>query len=136
MRILIADDHAVVRKGVCSILESHKDLEVCGEASNGKEAIQKAIELEPNLVILDVTMPVLNGFRAAKKINELMPDVPILMLSMHTGEEMVRISRSVGARGFVNKGEIAEVLLKAVNTLLAGKTFFPDGNRLQERSHL
>jgi len=66
-------------------------LEVCGEASNGQEVIQKAIELQPHLIILDVAMPVLNGFRAAEKINELMPKVPILMLSMHDGEEMVRV---------------------------------------------
>ena len=83
MRILIADDHAIVREGLCSLLKFYKDLEICGEASNGEEAIQKAIQLKPHLVILDVTMPVLNGFGAAKKINELMPKVPILMLSMH-----------------------------------------------------
>lgn len=129
MRILIADDHAVVRKGVCSILESYEDLEICGEASNGEEAILKAIELKPHLIILDVTMPVLDGFKAAKKITEVMPEVPILMLSMHSGEEMVRISRLMGARGFVTKTEIGEVLLQAVNTLLAGKTFFPNGSR-------
>jgi DNA-binding NarL/FixJ family response regulator len=81
------------------------------------------------LAILDVTMPVLNGFRAAKKINELMPKVPILMLSMHDGEEMVRISRSVGASGFVTKTEIGGVLLQAINTLVVGRTFFPNGNR-------
>ena len=97
MRILIADDHAIVREGLCSLLKLYEDLEVCGEASNGEEAIHKAMQLKPHLVILDVTMPVLNGFRAAKKINELMPAVPILMLSMHAGEEMVRISRLAGA---------------------------------------
>jgi DNA-binding NarL/FixJ family response regulator len=129
MRILIADDHAIVREGLCSLLKVYEDLEVCGEASNGEEAIQRAIELQPHLVILDVTMPVLNGFRAAKKINELMPEVPILMLSMHDGEEMVRISRLAGASGFVTKTEIGEDLLQAINTLAAGKTFFPNGNR-------
>jgi DNA-binding NarL/FixJ family response regulator len=129
MRILIADDHAIVREGLCSLLKVYEDLEVCGEASNREEAIQRAIELQPHLVILDVTMPVLNGFRAAKKINELMPEVPILMLSMHDGEEMVRIPRLAGASGFVTKTGIGEVLLQAINTLAAGKTFFPNGNR-------
>jgi two-component system response regulator NreC len=130
MRILIADDHPVVRKGLCSILASYEGLIVCGEACNGAEAILKAIELRPHLIILDVTMPVLNDFTAAKRINEVMPEVPILMLSMHTGKEMERISRSQGARGFVTKSEVGRVLLMAVSTLLAGKTFFPNGNRV------
>jgi DNA-binding NarL/FixJ family response regulator len=119
VRILIADDHSVVRKGVCSILESRSEhFEVCGEAC-------KAMQLKPHLIILDVTMPVLDGFKAAKKISAELPEIPILMLSMHTGDEMVRISRSVGAKGFVTKLEIDGVLLKAARALLAGNTFFP-----------
>jgi DNA-binding NarL/FixJ family response regulator len=73
VRILIADDHPVVRKGVCSILESRNDLEVCGEATNGEEAVQKSLRLNPDLIVLDVTMPVLDGFSAARKIRELLP---------------------------------------------------------------
>ena len=68
MRVLIADDHPVVRKGVCCILESRNDLEVCGEATNGEEAVQKSLRLNPDLIILDGTMPVLDGFSAARKI--------------------------------------------------------------------
>lgn len=129
MRILLADDHPVVRKGVCSLLESRKDLEVC-EATNGEEAIQKSLEVNPELIILDVTMPVLDGFSAARKIKEALPVVPILMLSMHDGPEMARSSRSVGAQGFVTKAAANEVLLKAVDVLLTGGTFFPNGARL------
>jgi DNA-binding NarL/FixJ family response regulator len=90
VRILIADDHEIVRKGVCSILESRKDIEICGEASNGQEAVQKALQLNPDLVILDVTMPVLDGFAAARQVKEVLPNVPILMLSMHDANDAVR----------------------------------------------
>jgi DNA-binding NarL/FixJ family response regulator len=126
MRILVADDHHVVRKGVCSLLESRRDLEVCGEATNGEEAIQKSLETNPSLIILDVTMPVLDGFSAARKIKAVRPTVPILMLSIHDGPEMARSSRSVGAQGFITKAAANEVLLKAVDVLLEGGTFFPN----------
>lgn len=126
MRILVSDDHPLVRKGVCSILESRKDLEICGEATNGEEAIEKSLELNPNLIILDVTMPVLDGFSAAKKIREVLPAVPILMLSIHDGPEMARGSRSVGAQGFITKAVANEVLLRAADVLLTGGTFFPN----------
>jgi DNA-binding NarL/FixJ family response regulator len=125
MRILVTDDHEVVRKGVCAILETRKDMEICGEAANGEEAIKKSLELRPDLVILDITMPVLGGLIAAEKISNLLPAIPILMLSMHAGSAMTKLSRSAGAQGFVTKADVGEVLLKAVDTLLAGGTFFP-----------
>jgi DNA-binding NarL/FixJ family response regulator len=127
VRILIADDHPVVRKGLCSMLDSRADLELCGEATNGEEAFLKALEIFPDLIILDVTMPVLDGFHAAKKIREKLPEVPILMLSMHDGPEMVRMSRTVGAQGFINKSEISTVLLQAIDVLLAGGNYFTNG---------
>jgi DNA-binding NarL/FixJ family response regulator len=73
VRVLIADDHPIVRKGVCSTRESRNDLEVCGEATNEEEAVQKSLRLNPDLIVLDVTMPVLDGFSAARKISELLP---------------------------------------------------------------
>jgi two-component system nitrate/nitrite response regulator NarL len=129
LRILIADDHEVVRKGVCSLLESRADLKVCGEATNGQEAVELARQLDPDLVVLDVTMPVLDGFSAAKKIKQLLPAVPILMLSMHTGPEMVRAAKAAGAQGFVTKTDVAGTLLKAVDVVLQGQTFFTDGGQ-------
>ena len=126
MRIVIADDHELVRRGVCSILESRKDFRVCGEASNGADAVQKTLELHPDLVILDVTMPVLDGFAAARQIAKSLPDLPVLMLSMHDGKEMVRASKSVGAHGFVTKAEVSSTLLMAVDTLLQGGMYFSD----------
>ena len=129
MRVLIADDHEVVRKGVCSLLESRADLKVCGEATNGQEAVDLARQLDPDLVVLDVTMPVLDGFSAARKIKQLLPAIPILMLSMHAGLEMVRAAKAAGAQGFVTKTDVAGTLLKAVDVVLQGETFFTDGQR-------
>jgi len=124
LRILIADDHEIVRKGVCSILESRKNIEICGEASNGQEAVQNAFQLHPDLVILDVTMPVLDGFTAAKQIKEILPHVPILMLSMHDGNDVVREAQLAGVQGFVTKSEAANILLTAVDAIFEGHTFF------------
>jgi DNA-binding NarL/FixJ family response regulator len=125
LRILVADDHETVRKGVCAILTSKKGIEICGEAANGEEAVQKALELKPDLVILDLTMPVLDGFGAAKRIRKLFPTVPILILSMHDGRQITREAELVGAQGFVSKGEAGRVLLKAVDALANGQRFFP-----------
>jgi DNA-binding NarL/FixJ family response regulator len=131
VRILIADDHEVVRKGVRSILESQQNLEIVGEATNGQEAVQKACKLQPDLVVLDVSMPMLDGFSAARQIRQLLPAVPILMLSMHAGPEMIRASKSAGAQGFVTKTEVASTLLNAVDALLQGHTCFTDSPQPQ-----
>jgi two-component system response regulator NreC len=125
LRILIADDHETVRKGVCSILASRNDLEVCGEAANGKEAVEKACELKPDLVILDITMPVLDGFAAAKRIRKLLPDIPILFLSMHDAQQWIEEAKAIGVQGFVSKNDIAGVLLTAVDIVLQKQSFFP-----------
>lgn len=131
MRVLIADDHEVVRKGVCNILESRLNLETAIEAANGKEAVEKARELNPDLVILDVAMPVLDGFSAAERIKKALPGVPILMFSMHDGPEVIQASKLVQAQGFVTKSEDASVLLDAVEALLRGENFFPDNGNLE-----
>lgn len=125
MRILIADDHELIRKGLCFILESHKNTEICGEASNGQDAVEKATELNPDLIILDVTMPGLDGFAAARRIRTFLPEVPILMLSMHQGSHVVKEARQAGAQGFVSKGDAGHILVKAVEAIFEGQTFFP-----------
>jgi DNA-binding NarL/FixJ family response regulator len=126
VRILIADDHELVRKGVWSILAPCEHLEVCGEAANGQEAVQKAIELRPDLIILDVAMPIQGGFSAAKEIKKSFPDVPILILSMHDDPEMIRASKLAGAQGFITKTDVSAALLIAVEALLQGQTFYSD----------
>jgi DNA-binding NarL/FixJ family response regulator len=124
MQILIADDHEIVRRGVRSILESRSDLKICGEATNGKEAVEKASELRPDLVILDHSMPVMSGMAAASEIRQLLPDVPIIMLSMHDGKPLIDALRLIGARGFVPKAECSAKLLEGVDAVLRGETFF------------
>ena len=125
MRILIVDDHEAVRKGVRAILRSSADLEVCGEAINGEDAVAKAQELKPDLIILDITMPVLDGFAAAKEIRNCMSDVPILFYSMNDGKALMESAKAIGANGFVTKSEPAVVLLKAVGALSKKQTFLP-----------
>jgi DNA-binding NarL/FixJ family response regulator len=128
VRILIADDHEIVRKGVSSLLQSRDNFEICGEASNGEEAVQQARQLDPDLIVLDVTMPILDGISAAKRIRKLKPSTPILILSMHEGREMVRAAKLAGAQAFVTKSDVSSNLLKAVDAVLEGHTFFSNGN--------
>jgi DNA-binding NarL/FixJ family response regulator len=103
LRILVADDHTAVRKGVCTLLSSRNDFKVCGEAEDGKEAIEKTRELEPDLIILDIAMPVLDGFSAIREIRKFMPDVSVLLLSMHRGKRAIQEAKLLGAHGFVSK---------------------------------
>jgi DNA-binding NarL/FixJ family response regulator len=124
LRVLIADDHEAVRKGVAGILESRGDIEICGEASNGEEAVRKAHELNPDLIIMDFTMPVVDGLEAARRILKVSPQTPILMFSMHKMEALTDAAKKAGARGFVTKGESAENLLRAVDNILRNTPFF------------
>lgn len=125
MRILIVDDHEALRAGVRTVLEA-RGLEVCGEASNGLEALEKVSQLRPDLVILDITMPVLDGFTAAREIHKRLPGVGILLLSMHESASMVNVAKSSGASGYVAKSEGIARLLRAVDAIAHNKTFFPN----------
>jgi two-component system response regulator NreC len=124
LRILIVDDHEALRAGVRSVLEA-RDIEVCGEAADGQEALAKALQLRPDLVILDITMPVLDGFSAAREIHKRLPNVGILLLSMHESASMVNVAKSSGARGYVAKSEGIARILNAVDAISHNKTFFP-----------
>jgi DNA-binding NarL/FixJ family response regulator len=126
MRCLLVDDHESVRVGVTAILSSRPDIQICGEASNGKEAVEKARELKPDLIILDVTMPVLDGINSAKEIRKFMPDVPILFFSMHNGVYLVHEAKLAGVQGFVSKTDARATLLDAVDALINKQTYFPD----------
>jgi CheY-like chemotaxis protein len=123
-KVLLADDNDVVRKLIRSLLSSRKDIQICGDAVDGKEAVQKASELKPDLVILDLSMP-LGGLAAAKQIAATLPQTRILLLSAFDGDGLTKEARAAGVRGFVRKDEASATLLKAVETLLSGQTFFP-----------
>ncbi len=125
LRILIVDDHEALRAGVRTVLENH-GFEVCGEADNGQEAMSRALQLRPDLVILDITMPVLDGFSAAREIHKRLPGVGILLLSMHESASMVNVAKSSGAQGYVAKSEGIARLLKAVDAIAHHQTFFPN----------
>lgn len=127
MKVLIADDHEAVRKGVCAILNSRKDIEICWEAENGKEAVDKAFANRPDLIILDITMPVFSGFEAAREIRKKMPDVQILILSMHESNQLIQEAKKIGVQGYVTKTQVGGTLLSAIDSLLRGETFFSQG---------
>lgn len=124
LRILIADAHEVVRLGVRSILESHPGWLVCGEACDGWDAVAKTAELEPDLVVMDVGMPRLNGVEAARRILLAAPGTAILILTIYDSEEIIRQVLNVGARGFVLKSDAATSLVLAVDALAGRATFF------------
>ena len=123
-RILIADDHEIVRRGIRALIEGHGGWEVCGESTDGREAVDKALELRPDIVLLDVGMPNLNGLDAARQILGANPRTRILILTMHESEQIVREVLEVGARGFLLKSDAARDLVAAVEALQRRTTFF------------
>lgn len=124
LRILIADDHEMVRRGLRAVLEGHEGWEVCGEAVNGREAVEMSRGLAPDIVILDITMPELNGLDAARQIRTEVPTAEILILTMHSSERFVREVLAAGARGYVLKNDVGRVLEEAVETLGQHRPFF------------
>jgi DNA-binding NarL/FixJ family response regulator len=124
LRILIADDHEVVRHGIRSLLENHPGWEVCGEAVDGRDAVELARELHPDLALLDIGMPNLNGLDAARQILKTAPRIRVLILSMHSSDEVIREVLDVGARGFILKSDAARDLVAAVEALQRRTTFF------------
>lgn len=124
LRIVIADDHAVVRAGLRTMLESRAGWEVCGEAADGREAVEKTTKLKPHIAILDIGMPLLNGVEAARRIHKATPHTEILILTMHESEELVRQVVDAGARGYILKDDADRVLLEAVEALRMHKPYF------------
>lgn len=124
LRILVADDHEIVRRGLVSLIESHPGWEVCAEAENGQMAVDKVKELKPDIAILDIAMPILNGLEATRQILLDNPRVKILILTVMDAERMVQAARDAGARGYVLKSEVARVLVGAVQALEYENTFF------------
>jgi DNA-binding NarL/FixJ family response regulator len=123
-RILIADDHEVVRRGIRALLESHPGWEVSGEAVDGREAVERARHLKPDLVLLDIGMPNLNGIEAARQILANSPEIDILILTVHDSQEVVREVLGVGARGYLLKSDAGRDLVTAVEAVQRRQTFF------------
>jgi|SRR5579862_1862605 len=123
-RILIADDHEVVRQGIRMMLQVRPDWEICGEAKDGREAIHFAKELGPDVIILDVSMPVLGGLAAADDILRTNPEIKILIFTMHESKSLRMLVRRCGASGIVVKSQASRDLVEAMDQLLAGNKFF------------
>jgi DNA-binding NarL/FixJ family response regulator len=124
LRILIADDHEVARHGIRALLEAHSGWEVCAEARDGREAVELASSTSPHLILLDIGMPNLNGLEAARQILASSPEIPILILTMHDSDQVVREVLRAGARGFLLKSDAGRDLVAAVEALQLHRTFF------------
>ncbi|MBV36490.1 response regulator [Kangiella spongicola] len=124
IRVLLADDHTILRQGLVSILAKDDECMVVGEASNGLEAVEKVLELEPQIAVIDISMPELNGMEVVKRINKKLPECKILVLTMHEEEEYVIHMVRAGASGYLLKDSASEELIKAVKTLANGKSYF------------
>jgi DNA-binding NarL/FixJ family response regulator len=124
VRILIADDHDLMRRGVRTLLEPHPGWEICGEATTGREAVAKAEQLKPSIVILDISMPDLNGVDAAKRIKKVSPDTEVLIFSAHYSDQLIREILEAGVRGYIVKSDSDRDLVIAVESLAKKKPFF------------
>jgi DNA-binding NarL/FixJ family response regulator len=125
-QVLIADHHEGFRGAIRSQLRPRPDLNVCGEASDGEEVLEKTLLLKPDLIILDVMMPLRSGFSIAREVKRTLPNVLVLLISAWDDKDFVAESKLAGAQGFVSKFAASSELLKAVDALFKGKTFFPD----------
>jgi DNA-binding NarL/FixJ family response regulator len=123
-RIFIADDHEVVRKGLCALLQAEQGWEVCGEAADGREAAERIRELKPDVCILDIGMPGLNGLEATRQILKDDPRAKVLILTFHDSDQVVRDVLNAGARGFLLKSDAARDLVVAIEALRRDKTYF------------
>ena len=124
IRILVADDHALVREGIRYVLDSEPDFEVVAEAANGREAVELALQHQPDVVVLDITMPEETGLSAAARLRDLLPSARVLLLSMHDQAEYVREGMKLGTHGYLLKESAGEELRAAIRAVYAGGTFF------------
>jgi DNA-binding NarL/FixJ family response regulator len=124
LRILLADDHEVVRRGLCTLLQSHEGWEICGEAKDGREVVEKAKQLKPDVVVLDVGMPNLNGLAATRQLVQQDRRCKVIVLTITDSDQVIREALDAGARGFVLKSDAARDLVSAVEALQHDRMFF------------
>ena len=123
--VLIADDHTAIRKGLRSLIEAHDSLKVIAEAADGAEAVEKTEKLRPDLVVLDLTMPNLDGLAAARQIKKVLPKTLIVIFSMHAFKEVVETAKQAGVQGFVSKSQDGDELLAAIDAVFENRSYFP-----------
>src|ERR1700690_2683471 len=124
LRILLADDHEIVRRGLRSLLERREGWEVCGEAGDGREAVEKALQLKPDVVIVDIGMPNLNGLDTTRQLLQHDPQFKVIVLTITDSDQVIREALDAGARGFVLKSDAARDLVSAVEALERNRMFF------------
>lgn len=123
-RILLADDHEIVREGLKTVLKSRPEWEVCGEATTGRDAVKMTAELQPDVVVLDISMPELNGLEAARQILKEVPKTEVLILTVHDSENLIQEVLDAGARGYILKSDASKHLIAAIDSLRNRKPFF------------
>ncbi|HID86344.1 MAG TPA: response regulator transcription factor [Anaerolineae bacterium] len=123
IRVLLADDHTILREGIRALLAAQPDIEVVGEAANGREAVARARELQPDVVLMDIAMPLLNGLEATRRIKKEHPEIGVLVLTMHDSQEYVSQILRAGASGYVIKEAAAEDLVSAIRAVHGGGAF-------------
>lgn len=124
LQILIADDHGVVRKGLRTLLESNRSWNVCAEATNGRKAVEEVVRCHPDIAILDISMPELNGVEATRQIRQLSPQTEVLILSMHESDVLLHESLNAGAKGYLLKEDADDHLAAAIEAVHQRKTYF------------
>jgi DNA-binding NarL/FixJ family response regulator len=127
IRVLLADDHGVLRDGMQRLLEAQSDIQVVGMVDNGHDAVDKAVQLRPDVVVMDITMPELSGIDATRELSVKAPDVGVVVLSMHSSVELVRQALLAGARGYLLKESAGQEVQKAVRSVAAGRRFLGAG---------
>jgi DNA-binding NarL/FixJ family response regulator len=123
IKVLVAEDHTIVRKGLCALLYTESDIEVVGEAENGRQAIEMAEELNPDVILMDISMPELNGMDATRQLKKKYPDLKILILSMHSNEKYIFETLRAGASGYLIKRSAPTDLIKAIHAANKGESF-------------
>ena len=124
LRVLVADDHPIVRAGLRTLIESRPRWQVCAEAANGREAVEQAAALKPDIAVLDVSMPILNGIEATRQIRKVSPETEVLILTMHDADQMIQQLIEAGCRGYILKDDADRNLLAALDSLRRHKPYF------------
>jgi DNA-binding NarL/FixJ family response regulator len=135
IRAILADDHTIVREGLRALLLADSGIEVVGEATDGREAVNLAIELRPDIVVMDIAMPHLNGLEATSKVRAALPDTKVIILSAHSDDAYIDRVIAIGASGFLIKQTSAKILAKAIHDVMAGNNFYSPQVSKRVREH-